>query len=254
MPLQTFSVEQMEQKRKRRLERKANRHVPRGDLGHYLLPTLTRVLYKQGNISQKIADNSTIGTMDVTNLLGTFNMDRSTIRSSIDMSRGIDIHRPQTSAPFNAAPSAPASANPSRRTSHTVDFESSLKAGQSTRRPLTAARRDSNNHVDFETSFRGGLSPNGIRRPQTAGGNEKKKKEKKYFSTETDIAHVSCDLEKIRKKALKDFKESWHAADHLLLPSVRSQMTIQLLEEDPIRFHPKELDNVSIRFLFISLP
>ena len=257
MMLKTFSVEQLEQKRKRRLERKANRHVPRGDLGHYLLPTVTRGLYKQGNISQKIAAETST-TMEVTNLMGSLAMDHTTHRTSIDMTtnRGTDTYRPQTTALITAISG--------RRTSHNVDFETSFKEvpnTRGTRRPQTA-RRDSHN-IDFETSFKkGGLSPCSTRRPQTAGGNyghvnmvntKKKNPKSSGLSIETDIAHVSCDLEKIRKKALKDSISSWRAADYLLLPSVRSQMTIQLLEEDPIRFHPKELEKVSIKYPF-TLP
>ena len=229
MMLKTFSVEQLEQKRKRRLERKANRHVPRGDLGHYLLPTVTRGLYKQGNISQKIAAETST-TMEVTNLMGSLAMDHTTHRTSIDMTtnRGTDTYRPQTTALITAISG--------RRTSHNVDFETSFK--------------------------KGGLSPCSTRRPQTAGGNyghvnmvntKKKNPKSSGLSIETDIAHVSCDLEKIRKKALKDSISSWRAADYLLLPSERSQMTIQLLEEDPIRFHPKELEKVSIKYPF-TLP
>ena len=240
--LKTFSVEQLEQKRKRRLERKANRHVPRGDLGHYLLPTITRGLYKQGNISQKIAAESS-ATMDATNqMMGSLVIiDHNTHRTSIDMSanRGTDTHRPQSAAPTNAPTY--------RRTSQNVDLEASVRGGQTSHfRPQTA-RRDSHT-VDF-----GGHSPRSTRRPQTAGGNyghvstvtKKKNPKNAGLSAETDIAHVSCDLEKIRKKALKDSMSSWRAADYLLLPSVRSQMTIQLLEEDPICFHQKQFEKVS---------
>lgn len=177
----TFSEEQRELQRQRRLLRKEIRKVPRGDCQLWLNVTEKHQPQQQHHLQNNASENGKTVTSD---LLNSLDAKTSTQQSSLVSEKG--------------------------------------QLTDSAHRPRIAT------HAAHSIASK--------RKKQREGG----------ANMTDDIAHVTVDLDKIRRKTIKDFAKTWKSTDHLMVPSMRSEIVVQLMDEEPINFNSKEIDRVDL--------
>ncbi len=201
-----FSEEQRELHRQRRSLKKEVRNLPRGDL--CMWQTQHQQQQEEQNKQQRLT-NKTVGNS-------------------------------------RRASSGPVSSFDGKIS---TQMSSSLPAGRTVSSDLLNSL---DAKISTQTSSSGtekGHPTDSAHRPWTASSvahSTKKKQRDGYDDMTDDIAHVTVDLEKIRRKTIKDFAKTWRTSENIMIPSMRSEIVVQLLDEEPIVFKSRELDHVDL--------